>query len=39
MIRTPRSAAYARSAAHSRSKRTWSATAPRGPKRAQSSIQ
>ena len=39
MMRTPRSAAYGRSAAHSRSKRTWSATAPRGPKRAQSSIQ
>ena len=38
MIFTPRSAAYARSAAHSRSKRTWSAIAPRGPKRAQSSI-
>src|SRR5438874_1857681 len=36
---TPRSLAYARSAPHSRSKRTWSATAPSPAKRSQPSIQ
>src|SRR5436190_23879896 len=38
-MRTPRSAAYARSAPHSRSKRTWSAIASSPAKRAQNPAQ